>query len=297
MRSNWCKKDDSTCVKVWINDGKSDHADREILKGENVYHLHAQTFKAFGTSVPQELQDYFNFSEVNLQSQLDAPFLLSDTPGQVASFFNTVAGLSKIDTSTANINSAIRQLTSDINYKEEQELTLTENLGDFDHLEKMEIEIEALEVAENQLQQLKKRREKLMDWCIDYQETDTAIDVESELLQYEKPLNEIFELKGKWEVIKQDRKTLWGLISSINLANSDIEHEKGLSTLEEPLNNILALITEKDTKVNQSKSLSKLISHYTVISNRFDMYNKNLTDLQVKLDAVKICPFCGNKIK
>jgi exonuclease SbcC len=120
-------------------------------------------FKAFGTSVPQEIADLLKINEINLQGQLDAPFLLSSSPGEVAQHFNKVARLDKIDKATGNINSAIRELTADIKYKEVDEARLEEQVKQFDYLDKFEAEVEVLEEMEKRSVTLKNAQRKLAD--------------------------------------------------------------------------------------------------------------------------------------
>ena len=105
MRSHWGGK---TKVELFTDDAhvvKSKDKEQEYVLGDT-------HFKAFKTDVPDEIVQALNLNSINLQSQLDAPFLLSETPGTVASHFNKVAKLDKIDTATQNINSWISELTS-----------------------------------------------------------------------------------------------------------------------------------------------------------------------------------------
>ena len=72
---------------------------RGKTNADNVYLLNEETeFRAFGTEVPEEITAALNLDEsVNLQKQLDQPYLISETPGAVAQHFNRMAHLEKID--------------------------------------------------------------------------------------------------------------------------------------------------------------------------------------------------------
>jgi exonuclease SbcC len=112
---------------------------------EAEYVLGDTHFKAFGTEVPQEIKDALNLNYLNMQAQLDSPFLLSETPGKVAEHWNSIAHLEVIDRATSNINSAIRELTADIKYSEGQEKALQESVEQFQYLETFQTEVEKLE--------------------------------------------------------------------------------------------------------------------------------------------------------
>jgi exonuclease SbcC len=252
--------------------------------------------KAFSTSVPEEVSRILNVNEINLQRQLDRPFLLSETPGEVAKHFNKIANLDKIDTSLQNINSWIRELTSDIKYAEEQELTLIKNLGDFDHLEKMEVDIEVLEVMESRLRTRQNIREKLFQICLNYQEVDTAIDFESELLEFEEPLNNIFKLKEQKDDLKHDRLALYLIQNNVKLTEDKINQQKDILSIETNVTNLLGLYKEVNTAKSNVNLLDKAYQRLTNINSRLRIATSNFEALQEKLNKITICPFCGNKL-
>ena len=68
-----------------------------------------QTFEAFGASVPEPIQQAVNMTAINWQRQLDAPFLLSDTAGEVARQLNEITRLDVIDTALASVAGKFRE--------------------------------------------------------------------------------------------------------------------------------------------------------------------------------------------
>jgi exonuclease SbcC len=106
--SHWA---DSTSVSVSTKDAE---IKRKRSKTDNQYFFNADELKAFGTDVPVEVLESFSFHDVNLQQQLDAPFLLSQTPGEIAKYLNDVANLDVIDSALQNIQSTARTINSDI---------------------------------------------------------------------------------------------------------------------------------------------------------------------------------------
>ena len=61
------------------------------------YKIGKTDLKAIGTDVPEEVSTILNIDEINLQQQFDKPFLLADSPGEVAQHFNKVAHLENMD--------------------------------------------------------------------------------------------------------------------------------------------------------------------------------------------------------
>ena len=67
-------------------------------KERNGYDLNGARFEAIGVSVPEQVSEFFNWSEVNVQKQQDQAFLLSKGAGEVATFLNKTVRLDSIDT-------------------------------------------------------------------------------------------------------------------------------------------------------------------------------------------------------
>ena len=151
-------------------------------------------FKAIKTDVPQEILDALNMSEINVQRQLDSPFLLSETSGEVAKHFNKIARLDKIDTATLNVNSAIREIERSIKYKESDLKTKEESLKEYDYLDKFEAEVEALEQLEEDRKQAGNKLSKINTLINEYQDISNEISECNEILKYENQVNHIILL-------------------------------------------------------------------------------------------------------
>lgn len=110
-------------VSHWAKDEKGNQTDdmsvtietdehivtRLKTKKINTYIVDGKTLEAVGRDVPKEVSDALNMNDVNIQKQMDAPFLLSDSPGEVARFFNKLIKLDKIDTYLSSVESKKRK--------------------------------------------------------------------------------------------------------------------------------------------------------------------------------------------
>jgi exonuclease SbcC len=254
-------------------------------------------FKAFGSNVPEEITEVLNLNEVNIQYQLDSPFLLSETPGKVAEHFNKVAKLDKIDISTSNINSAIRKLTSDIDYQEGQVETLKEELDKFIHLEKFEIDVEVLEETNKRWLSKILNKNSLDKLIRNIKHIDILIDNSKPLLDFEKPLHNIFEWRDQKEVKENSRKNLDNILDQIEYVKSKIETQQDILSIEKLVNNLLGLYEELNTLKSDKMLLNKALSYINSTITKLSIANSLEAKFQTELDKVKICPFCGNKIK
>jgi exonuclease SbcC len=88
-----------------------------------------QDWSAIGTGVPETITNLLNMSDLSWQFQMDPPFLLSNSPGEVARILNEVTDLDKIDSSLTNINRMAREnkagMVEQSNRKKQIEMDLT----------------------------------------------------------------------------------------------------------------------------------------------------------------------------
>jgi exonuclease SbcC len=144
FRSSW---GGDTSIGIWT---ENNLIVREKIGTNNIYRLGDTEFKAFGTEVPEEIQDALNMNEINVQNQLDLPFLLRDSPGQVAAHFNKIAHLDAIDKSMQLIEKWTRALNQQLKDNESNLLQQQESLTEYSYLPEMEKVIEDAEWVEKQ---------------------------------------------------------------------------------------------------------------------------------------------------
>ena len=162
--SHWIKNDKSNLtgeMSVGIKKD-SDTVIRYRTKDENGYKINGETLKAINRDVPEQVASILNLSEVNIQKQLDSHFLLSDTNGQTAQFFNSLVKMDEIDDYLTEAERLKRKNNKDI--KE-----LTEKLGEqetelkrYSWIEKAEKLNKSLALVEADLYDLSDNRQDLV---------------------------------------------------------------------------------------------------------------------------------------
>lgn len=88
------KNDEYTSVLVHV-DGHS--IERKRSNEFNGYIVDGKIYEALRTDVPEEVTKIFNLSDASIQRQMDAPFLLSSTPGEASQYLSNLAGLGCVD--------------------------------------------------------------------------------------------------------------------------------------------------------------------------------------------------------
>jgi exonuclease SbcC len=252
-------------------------------------------FKAFGTSVPEEIVRLLNIHEVNLQSQLDSPFLLSESPGAVAQHFNKVAKLDKIDTGLQNVQSGIRELTSDIKYKEQEITGFKEELKEYDYLEKAEIELEVLEDMAMRMTNLVVRQSKLEKLISAIKDTEADIEEESSILKYEIDVNTILDFIKTSDEEKITRDKLIDIISEIQKTKEKIQQYSVVFKYENTVNSVLKLYEERDLVEGERKQLFKALQNVINSKRTLKKQEEERAAFQAKFERAfpDLCPLCG----
>lgn len=113
FQSHWAKKGEDTAVEVALSDGNV--ARRVRNNKDNQYSLSTleELLEAVRTDVPEEVKGVLRMDALNVQRQGDKPFLLDESPPEVARVLNTVAGLDNIDTAHSRVAGKIRENQAD----------------------------------------------------------------------------------------------------------------------------------------------------------------------------------------
>jgi len=128
----------------------------------NHYCLDQETFTGFGQDVPAPVAEALNLGDLNVQHQFDTPFLLFDSPGQVARYLNRVVSLDVIDAALANAAAMKRRNDRDMAGQADRAAELEALRDSFPDLVAAEEFVEYLEGLDRDLAD-RRRREVLLD--------------------------------------------------------------------------------------------------------------------------------------
>jgi DNA repair protein SbcC/Rad50 len=83
----------------------------KLVKGKAIseYTLNGQAFSKFGAEVPVEVSEAINIGELNIQSQLDSPFLITDSSYQVSHAINKITKMEESDEWVQTLNTKLMQ--------------------------------------------------------------------------------------------------------------------------------------------------------------------------------------------
>lgn len=298
---SWPEVRDDKDKDMWVKVTMTDHVVTRKKGKQEEYILDGVSFKAFGTNVPQEIVKAFNIEEVNWQNQLDSHFLLNLSAGDAATYFNKVAKLDAIDRGTNSINSSIRELTSDIKYKTEQETKLISNISIYPDIEIFTYEVEVLELLEKEKTVLANSVNKLHAVTSAYRIADANFKEKSEILKLEHPLNNILDLIDQKKHTEANFQKLNGILLLIHHNECKIADIDKTLTLEQSVSALLELYKNRQTQYEAHQRLFKTMQDISGIQVRITNGNAFLEaknkEWEDAMPVGSICSLCGQEIR
>ncbi len=298
FRSNW---GGNTKVEI-ITDERV--ITRTKTDKENIYSVGALKtqkfleFKAFKSSIPDEVQKALNMSEINVQSQFDPFFLLNKSPGDVAQYFNKVANLDKIDLSRNKAQAIIRQLEGDLKAARLDLDRRTEDLKQYRELDTIEGIIVDIEGINRQLNKKHSQVQYMTEVVSDYQSLDKKKEKESKLLSAEPLINFVLECSKKIEELYESKESLRFLYMAMKSNEKYINQIDNFIGAEKLVLSLLKINADLYGQKNELEKFEVLINYISLVIQSEKKLKNDLEKFEKEFhkNLGEVCPLCGEKI-
>lgn len=265
-------------------------------KTKTVYKLNEHEFAFPKSSVPVQIEEAINMSEINFSEQLDKPFLITESPQEVGRILNKITKIEQIDQWVSSLTTTINSTNR-----------IVESLGtELDSLETKYARYEILDTLEKQVNEFNDIETKL-GYVID--KHDTLVDLFNYITEskqkmaklniewFEKALRECTEIDDQLSGVYDTLHQLQTIKKDLSV--------KGV--LKKEIENIIQSVGDNLDQLSAIEQQVELNSH---IKNELLKYRQQLNNLEentVKLEQykkryiqeikdMKICPTCQNPI-
>lgn len=257
---------------------------RKRTKNENQYIVNGEILNVVKSDIPSKVEQILNLSDTNIQKQLDEPFLLSKSSGEVAKYFNKVVRLDVIDRVLTNAEMTRRKTQNDIKNIQVQIKDCEDKLQAFEWLDDVEILIDKYERVSSRKNQIendvifleKSFYEFCTEKCVDLEKQKKLVDEVEEQIQRSTDLSDqvtrLAESVNQFEAIKE---------------YPDFSEEKKLIIKIESF--------DTDELESEIKVLEKSINDYE--SQETYIENNILGIKRLREQLPDICPLCGKSMK
>lgn len=272
--------------KVKVNE-ESKKFNGYIINGED-------RLEAVGTSVPDSINKLFNLDEVNFQGQFDPSFLLSNSAGEVARFFNATIRLDLIDRILSKADSKRLEANKEKKRLEIEQDSINKELVKFNWIEDAEILIDRIVKIENRIESNEKTWNKIRIQLLEYLESESVIQDQEVILSAVPIVNKIDLIQESLEEKIEKYERLQ------NLYKEYLKQNRIIGTADFSIaNKLIKQIDELDDKISDKQiAYSELKESYEEYLCKIDEKEKlenNIEELEKQLPD--ICPVCGKKLK
>ncbi len=264
-------------------------------KNDNKYEVNGEVFEALGMKIPEQVIKFFNFTDVNLQKQLDKPFLLAETSGEIARYFNKIVKLDKIDRVLSAVERDKRKVKSEISYIEDEKKKIKEDLKGYEWIKEAEKLLLEYEENERKLEKIKENLKlytEIRESYIYYSEKLKKLETIEEKTKIVDEYSEILEKKEKITEKIQDLKKILLKLDKINLFLKKSDKIELVNKFIKKFENIEDNINKITGKIDE---YGQLIFRIRKVEDYIEEYNKELKE--VLKNYPEVCPLCGQPIK
>lgn len=283
-----------------------DHIIKRERGKENFYQLDtSDPFKAVGKEVPEKITEILNIGDVNVQWQMDGPFLLNSTPGEVGKYINEVVDLEIIYRTLANVDKRLRSTTRELNTEEENFKNLNKEYKTYNWIDNANEELDELEHLDLNILNTEIELKDLNNLIIDIEELDEQISYYKKTTNLKEEYNELQSLNDHILNSEKELKDLKDLIIEIEELDNSIRYykQKG-ETLKQELNELKKEKREEQTVINievtkelATQAVEELSKINPTINIDKDDMEKVFESWKDMLDDLEYCPLCGQEIQ
>lgn len=294
---------DETEVSIEVADKK---VTRRRGDKTNEYQVNNSFYKALNRTVPEDIVDLFNMNDINIQYQLDGPFLLSETPGEVAKRLNKTVNLDIIDSSTKQINSMRNEVNSALKHQLGQMSDYEKELDKYADLDLFEKEINTLTDVTKEKEDILNQIQKIQYNQTEVQLLNTRIALKQEekepLVSALEYLNnavsvaeELNTLKAKHTEYNTIIKGYKDIVSRVETAQKTLEDCKCCT---KSLTKLQTIVDEGKQIREVHTTLNNIIEAYKLCVSTLALHNKKVNELKEELEEIMpdVCPICGHTI-
>jgi len=251
----------------------------------------SEPYRKFGASVPDEVKDLLNVSELNFQNQLDKPFLISTTAGEIAKTINRITKAEKVDEWVSELTTEINSRNKSVKLLESDIEQTKESIEALKELNNIGREVDKLKIIKQKHNERTVELNRINELIYQIQEAQKIIVRLKEVKKIEKLITEIEDIE---EEIADNNYKEDLLIDLIN-ASYDLEVLSGFdfNVDFEAVEDIDDELVDTDKKILLLERFIESNRELKTVSSKFKEVKKEYEDYLKKIGK---CSECGTKL-
>jgi len=286
-------KDDKSSVELVLDNGVVNLTKTSKLTEYSL--VNGSSYSYTGRSVPEPIVNLLNISDINIAQQLDAPFLILDSPGEVGKVINKITKIEQVDSWISKITTRINQSKNVMDILQKDIVELKSEVSRYDDLHKLENSIAIynklcarIGVKEKEyfylskifveMEELQSKIERLNSILLLDKSVKSLVNeikiIKTKEVEYEELLNWQYRYKNSWKT----KAANYRIIKDISI---------------EGLDDLIKDIEEKTFNQSVLKTFVFLKAKVQILFEKFNSFKKEyLTEIK----KFGKCPLCSNTI-
>jgi len=268
--------------------------------GDNQYQLSSMEapLTGFGQTVPPSVETMLNLTDINIQKQLDAPFLISLPGPDISRKLNELAKLEVIDTTFSNVNSMIRQNNLDIGIAQSEQSRVAEKLAAYENLPQMEIELGYITTTGREIERFLEAEADLGTVINQLQTAELAVSRIGDPTDGLRIVEELTVVQQEINQLDSDAGRLFAVITQLSSNQNTLDILPDTTDAETEMEFILSVATEVRTLEDEEFRLAGLIRSFEGLYAAQTKQDTDLKQLETKFHAEMpdVCPLCEQEV-
>ena len=281
----------------------------------NEYKVNDSSFKVVGRAVPEDVTQALNLDEINIQDQLELPYLLLDTPGVVAATFNKFTNLDKVGATVDFLSSDLRARRSDKLEAENLSKKLSQQIEGYSYLTELKELVTILNEIADELEIATERETILTEIIRRMQENEEKVKQTVEKIKTLKPVvEEANRLLPKIQNLDVEQEKISNLIEPLshNIRDTGDAQErlreitvvlpvrrKELGIRKKQILTAKQVEDLESTKEAEQGLIDKIKETELDIAKRKEnlkQLQKEMKEVKSELEKIDVCVTCGSKL-
>lgn len=236
---------------------------KERGKDFSGYRVDGTEFTALGRgNVPEPIEKAFNMPDINIQRQMDSPFLLGLTATEKAKLLNSIVNMSDIGEYLSAVESQRRQNMAESKRVEKEIKELHNSLARYRNIDRLQKQIGQYNLLSEKLHEKKQQVEDIED------KVDLYLKFKNRLKQY-RGLTKAQDLIDKITLLlrkkEEKEKQVEGLAKTIDLHNRErriLRRTRGIEEAQKALQKVVKLQDKLSVLTKSTNDLHRQCSVY-----------------------------------
>lgn len=253
------------------------------------------SYRTFGQGVPEDVEKLFNLSFLNVQNQMDAPFLLSDSAGEVGRKLNEIVELDIINSSLSRINKQIRTLKTRLSYDEQRMATHLVDLKQYDYLGDLSRRIILLKQLQKEKDSAEKELDELEKVNTQYTEILSQLEGANRLIAMERKISELLRNRETNTEIKQDMESLL----ECRAVKREIKKAERILGLGHDVDRLSRILVERKAVAREIGEFEHSVDALLKAEGEIESCQRRVRQLSAKFAKLmpNICPLCSQSVE